>query len=474
MKTQMSRGKVVLGVLFLCVSSGWAVGGEPGMVRQVMGLYDLNETEATARISKEQVASDIYRRVLSLELEGYAGSWFDGEELNVATSSRFDSEQIIEAGAIPVEVQFSLEDLEQKLSELKESVQDFSSARVDYAKNSIVIGLNDAGHVRQQAAIDRVIQEGFRVEFEDVGEIYPSSGPVRGGDGTRNLSWAQQHGGSWPCSVGVSVEGGFLTAGHCGATNNSIGNATSAPLGTTFRSTWYESTQMDAGWVATLPGWSPGPTINGYSDGVIGVAAKWSGMNSTPVGTTVCRYGQSSGGPWCGTVAVIGETIWSGSTQGGYLPGMTRVTGSCTSDGDSGGPFLSAGAQAQGTNFGGNPNTCPGTGLVWFLPVVSSLSELNKIMLTAHGASAPASSGFLCPDLDNSGSGTYTCRFDHYLSQGNTSVSWTSNTGAYSSGLEVWGTCNSGQTVIVTLSLANPYGTTNRNKSFLCPMQPIP
>ena len=68
----------------------------------------------------------------------------------------------------------------------------------------------------------------------------------------------------------------------------------------------------------------------------------------------------------------------------------------------------------------------------------------------------------------------YTCNFDDYDSQGETTMSWTTNTGASSNDVDVSGTCTTGQTVNVTLAISNPYGTATKPRSFTCPNYPMP
>jgi hypothetical protein len=60
-------------------------------------------------------------------------------------------------------------------------------------------------------------------------------------------------------------------------------------------------------------------------------------------------------------------------------------------------------------------------------------------------------------------------------SQGKTTISWTTSTGASSDDVEVSGNCTvPGPMVNVTLAMSNPYGTTTINRSFSCPTKPIP
>jgi len=95
-------------------------------------------------------------------------------------------------------------------------------------------------------------------------------------------------------------------------------------------------------------------------------------------------------------------------------------------------------------------------------------------MLTAHGASIPSLTDHLCPDMGDSGQGTYRCRFLDYNSQGATSILWTKTGGGTSVKTWISGTCVANQQVTVTLAVTNPYGTKNESSTFSCPMGPLP
>lgn len=90
-------------------------------------------------------------------------------------------------------------------------------------------------------------------------------------------------------------------------------------------------------------------------------------------------------------------------------------------------------------------------------------------LLTTHGASAPAITGFTCPDMSQSYLGVYYCGYDYYDSQGVTTSSWTHSGGSPASGTLISGTCSGGQTVHVSLAVENDYGTTTRTAHFACP-----
>jgi streptogrisin C len=453
----------------------------PAHVYQVAALYGIDPQAAIRRLSQESEAIDSYQRILAARLPGYAGAWFEPETgvLLVATSLAEDVAAVHRNGAVAVVVERSLADLDSIRSQLRDQLRlhpdpaAFRRLSVDVKRNAVRLGVEPT---RLDAAILLVDALGLNevVEVAEVSfapELTTTS--IRGADGTRNLTWQGTWGGTWPCSVGAPVTGGqFYTAGHCGDTNDSIGDASSTALGDVAGSTYFtSSSRIDAGIVLTNGSYNPVAQVNGYSDGVIGVEAKWSGISPALLSTTVCRYGQTSGGPHCGEVVDFGADV--GFCCGiGTILNLTVIEGACSDDGDSGGTHLAAGTgQVQGVNIGASTgNTCPTpVDEVYFQPIADLINTFGEAVLTSHGASAPTVSGFSCPDMTLSGSGTYYCKIDHYNSQGSTTMSWTSSTLHSSSSTELYGSCTIGHPVSVNLAVTNPYGTTNTNPSFTCP-----
>lgn len=317
---------------------------------------------------------------------------------------------------------------------------------------------------------------------EGAGEAGFSSGSVWGAFPLRNYTWDPT--GNHPCSVGVSTDGGFLTAGHCGLLGNDIRTPGLFDLGTVLFSSfaWTPQAIKDAGWVEVVTGWNPVPEIRGSGTNVWQVPAKWSGTNESPIGSTVCRFGQTSMGPHCGEITSKDEEV---IMDGQRVEGLTKVEGSCTDAGDSGGPHIAlATNQVQGINVGGDPspNSCPPAAgnLVWFQPIDDVIGLTTgetggeKPMKTTHGPAAPVPVTLLCPNTSSSGNGFFWCDFQYYNSQGVTSVNWWSNTGSHSTSSFVSGHCAVGDTVTVDLSLGNFYGSHNQTISFACPSGIIP
>jgi len=349
--------------------------------------------------------------------------------------------------------------------------------------------------------IDKLYADAVRSELDvaefsgliriEEGESLPklSTGSVRAADATQNLTWFQNNGVVSPCSIGVSVEEGFITAGHCGRTTNDIGDSAGNLLGELLHSTWFSLFETtDSAIVRTSAGWTPSPQVNGYTDGIFSVSAEWAGLLEFPIGATICRYGQTSGGPHCGTknqinVSVTFRNLETGATD--FVTGLTELNGSCSDDGDSGGPHVAGTGQIQGTNTGvikfNLNDSCPTPAqYVYFQPIKYSIDHWNTFtgidatMLTTHGSATPQINQVKCPDMANSGSGTYHCLVTSVDSQGEIQLQWSTSTGSSSTSPSIFGICSNWEMVSVTINATNPYGTASNNYSFLCPTGPTP
>ncbi|MGO1241333.1 MAG: S1 family peptidase, partial [Cellulosimicrobium funkei] len=174
-------------------------------------------------------------------------------------------------------------------------------------------------------------------------------------------------GGGSRCSVGFAVQGGFVTAGHCGST----GARTSGPAGT-FRGSSFPGN--DYAWVQVDAGNTPVGAVDNYAGGRVAVA----GATQAPVGASVCRSGSTTG--WhCGTVQAYNASV---TYPQGTVTGLIRTT-VCAEPGDSGGSLL-AGNQAQGVTSGGSGN-CSSGGTTYFQPVGEILSAYGLTLLTSDG-----------------------------------------------------------------------------------------
>lgn len=499
---QISTLALLSSLFGICNAHAATQAYDPNVLVQVEALYGLSEEAAISRLANEYTAAVQARRIEEYGLPSYAGAWFDSatQRLHVAVSDQTDFGVIKRIGATPVLVAHSLAELEAARNDIESRFSaklgggNVLKSYVDIQVNAVVIGVGAGAAQQATAFLSSLTSVSVPVRLESVAPVGFSSN-LHGADGTQNASWVIQYHGDHPCSVGASAEkvngssyvAGYATAGHCGVVGNSIESSAGASLGTVVQSTYsilngvgYFSNNEDGAWVSTVAGWAPQPQINGYTNGILNISGTWAGMLEAPVGTTACRYGDASGGPHCAPISALNVTVYISGFQ---FNGMIEVNGICTNDGDSGGPLVTPSNEVQGTVTGGTRNSCPDSSgdVVYFQPITTTLARAGSslshpvAMLTSHGRSAPTTSTIFCPDQANSGNRTYACDFASFDSQGATTISWTTNTGASSNTEEVDGTCSApGPLVNVTLSISNPYGTTTINRSFPCPTNPIP
>jgi streptogrisin C len=177
--------------------------------------------------------------------------------------------------------------------------------------------------------------------------------------------------GNTLCSVGFSVHGGFVTAGHCGGTGSPTLGYNRVAQGTFAGSSFPGN---DYAWVRTNGDWTPTPWVNNYSGGSVAVA----GSQDAAIGSSVCRSGRTTG--WrCGVIQARDVTV---NYRQGPVYGMTQ-SNACAEGGDSGGAWIS-GNQAQGVTSGGSGD-CSSGGTTFYQPVNEILSAYGLSLVTTGG-----------------------------------------------------------------------------------------
>lgn len=179
--------------------------------------------------------------------------------------------------------------------------------------------------------------------------------------------------GNTLCSIGFSVAGGFVTAGHCGAAGSPTLGYNNVAQGSVAASTFPGN---DYGWVRVNGDWTPQPWVNDYAGGNAPVA----GSLEAGIGAAVCRSGRTTG--WhCGVIQAKNVTV---NYAQGAVYSLTQ-SNACAEPGDSGGAWIS-GDQAQGTTSGGSGN-CTSGGTEFFQPVNATLSRYGLSLVTTGGGS---------------------------------------------------------------------------------------
>ncbi|GAB4084665.1 alpha-lytic protease prodomain-containing protein [Myceligenerans cantabricum] len=333
----------------------------PGMLDAMERDLGLDAAEATDLLEAEAELTKTSES-LSTSLDGsYAGSWIaDSADLTVAVADAADVAAVEAEGADAVVVDHSLDALDAWTADLDDAlagVDGVPSYHVDVESNSIVVDVHRGAKGDAAKAVKAAGVPAGAVTYEASDEQPRTLINVIGGN-------AYYIGSGARCSVGFSVTGGFVTAGHCGGT----GASTSQPNGT-FRTSSFPGN--DYGYVAVGSGNSLVPGVNGYDGNVYAVT----GYSVAPVGSTVCRSGSTTG--WhCGTVQALNATV---NYSQGSVYGLIR-TSVCAEPGDSGGSLM-AGNSAQGMTSGGSGN-CSSGGTTFFQPVGEALSAAGVSLLT--------------------------------------------------------------------------------------------
>lgn len=339
-----------------------------GMLTALQDDLGLTASQARERLAAEKTAMRVDRAARRTAGSTYAGSWYDAgaAKLTVATTSAGKADALRETGAAVRVVRHSAKELDAAKERIDalDAPKGVSSWHVAPRGNTIVVNVVAAQRSDNdvQRFVDRARKAG-PVQVETVGKA-PSTfaaGTV-GGD--------PYYTGNVRCSIGFSVHGGFVTAGHCGQAGAGVrgwdGSNIGSFQGSSFPGDDYAYVSVGNGWwtVPVVLGWGtvPDQLVRGSAE--------------APVGASVCRSGSTT--HWhCGTVLAKNETV---NYSQGAVHQMTK-TSVCAEPGDSGGSFIS-GDQAQGVTSGGWGN-CGSGGETWHQPVNEILGRYGLTLHTA-------------------------------------------------------------------------------------------
>ena len=331
------------------------------MLQAVQRDLGLSADQAKQRLAREAAANTTDQHLHSSLAGTYGGAHFDARSghLVVGVTDQAAFDRIRSSGAEPVLVQHSAQQLRSTADALGKSraPEPVSGWYVDPVSNKVVITTAHGTAQQAQEFASSAGADPSAVRVEESAEQPRTFNDVIGGNGYTVNNAAR-------CSVGFAVEGGFVSAGHCGKT----GEPTTTPDGTITDSRFPGNDYLK---VQTAPTEQPRPLVNNYQGGTVPVA----GSTEAAVGTSVCRSGATSG--WhCGTIQAKDQSV---RYPEGEVKGLTR-TDVCAEPGDSGGSFL-AGNQAQGTTSGGSGD-CVSGGTTYFQPLNPVLQATNSKLLT--------------------------------------------------------------------------------------------
>ncbi|MFJ9107614.1 S1 family peptidase [Streptomyces sp. NPDC102283] len=330
--------------------------------------FGLTEGEAVARLADEKAATALEPKARRAAGSAFGGSWFDAKtgKLIVAVTDARRAEAVRAAGADARLVEHSAERLDAAKARIDAlpAPSGVSSWHVDPVTSSVVV------NVVASEQRDNDVRS-FVAEAREAGPVTvetTAEAPQTFAAGT--VGGDPYYTGNVRCSIGFSVHGGFVTAGHCGGAGQSVRGWDGSAIGN-FQGSSFPGD--DYAWVHVANGWWTVPVVIGWgavSDRLV------RGSNEAPIGASICRSGSTT--HWhCGNVLAKNETV---NYSQGAVHQMTK-TSVCAEGGDSGGSFIS-GDQAQGVTSGGWGN-CSGGGETWYQPVNEIL---NRYGLTLHTA----------------------------------------------------------------------------------------
>ncbi|MDI6097554.1 S1 family peptidase [Actinoplanes sp. NEAU-A12] len=348
-------------------------GVSPNLLAAMKRDLGLDGEQAAARLARSEWAGGVSATLAARTGEDFGGAWLasDGTTLKVAVTDSAAASAVKAAGAVPVLVKHSEAELDAaktKLDAAGVKVAGLTGWYVDVTTNKLVVVAKSSGKAEALALAKRagVPADAVAVKVSDA-QPKPLF-DLRGAD----PYFINVGGGQARCSIGFSVQGGFVTAGHCGAEGATTTGFNNEAQGTVEFSVFPGAADM--GFVAVNGDWTPRAVVNDFEGNELPVA----GNTEAPVGAAVCRSGSTTG-TFCGTILAKNQTV---VYPEGAVTGLTR-TDVCAEGGDSGGPWLS-GDQAQGLTSGGSGD-CTVGGETFFQPLNEVLAAQDLTLVTTGG-----------------------------------------------------------------------------------------
>lgn len=346
---------------------GAALATSPGALDALQRDLGLTRAAALDRLAAEDRAGAVDRRVRAELGPRLGGTWYDARSarLVAAVTDPADAAAVRAAGAEPRPVAHS-EDVLKAAVRALDAAGDLAPGtvagwRTDPVGNTVVVRHRTADTAAARAFVRAAGVRAELVRYERAQQAPRPLLDVVGG----NRYWTSQYG----CSVGFTVNDGFVSAGHCGE----VGERTTQPSGQFTGSSFPGD---DMAHIRVAAGNALVPAVNRYRNNERVTVA---GSQEAPVGASLCRSGGTTG--WhCGTVI-----SWDSSVDYGDQGQVTELleTNVCAEPGDSGGSAI-AGQQAQGVTSGGSGD-CTRGGRTWFQPVNEILQTYRVTLATGTG-----------------------------------------------------------------------------------------
>ncbi|MYW97161.1 S1 family peptidase [Amycolatopsis rubida] len=324
--------------IFAGVPAAGAAPLNPDLVPAMQRDLGLTHSQALTRLANEEAANKV-----GAALEKSLGERFSGTSFNASTGKAVVSvtdaalvDQVRAAGAEAHVVQFSARQLDSTVQALnaheKAAPKPVTGWGIDTTSNRISLTVLKGQRGAAEQFVRQSGVDSAAVTVTETSAVPKAHYNVLGGD-------AYYIGSSSRCSVGFSVNGGFLTAGHCAALTGggALSGYNRVAMG---QFTTYRFPGADYAAARVNSNWTPVGQINN--------GTRVAGSTEAAVGASVCKSGSTTG--WtCGTIRAKNQTV---RYQEGTVTGMV-LTNARSDHGDSGGSFIS-GNQAQGVVSGGD------------------------------------------------------------------------------------------------------------------------
>ncbi|MBA0126101.1 alpha-lytic protease prodomain-containing protein [Haloechinothrix sp. YIM 98757] len=321
---------------------------------------DLGTTaERATEILADQAEAGVLRSALDDALgPDFGGAYYDestGELFaGVTDPARLDTVRGL--GAEGVLVEYSADQLDAAVDKLnrheRRAPESVTGWGVAPTTNSVTVTVRDGATDEARSYVREAGVDAGKVRYEHTADEPRLLSNLRGGD-SYNMSRSR-------CSIGFSVQGGFLSAGHCPALGGTSLSKNGRYLGT---ATSYRFPGADWALARVTSSWTPTPQVAG-----LGTVR---GAQEAPVGARACKSGSTSG-VTCGVIQAKNRTV---RYSQGAVYGLTQTT-IHASPGDSGGSVMAAGGQAQGMVSGGSQST------MYFEPVRRALRATGARLVT--------------------------------------------------------------------------------------------
>lgn len=357
MATMVTAGALVTGTAQAGAADGYTP-LNPEMLTAMQRDLGLGHDEALGRLAAERDANTLRDALRGQLGEAFGGAYYDAHAgtLVAAVTDASKLSQIGRTSAKAALVSHTRQQLANTVDRLNatepQAPASVTSWGADIKQNTVTL---TAAPGTRDAAESYISQSGVDPSTVTVVEAAESARPfydVQGGD-------AYHIGGQSRCSVGFSVQGGFVSAGHCAMAGSSLTGYNQEPMGSfvedQFPGSDYSLAEVNADWTPR---------------GVLNNGTRVAGSQEAAVGESVCKAGSTTG--WtCGTIQAMDQTV---RYPEGTVTGMTE-TDVRSDSGDSGGSVI-AGNQAQGLLSGGDAST------MYFQPINPALQATGATLVT--------------------------------------------------------------------------------------------